>query len=169
MATKLPQVLRNMNLYVDGHGYAGRIGELTLPKLKLKTEDFQGAGMDAPVELEMGMEKLEASATLHEYDATTYSVFGLSEGNQVNIIARGALDQDGRIVPVNVTMQGSWNEIDTGSWKVGEKVEQKISMNLRFYSLSIDGNEVILIDIENMKRIIHGRDALQDIRTAIGI
>ena len=164
-----PQVLRNMNLYVNGRSHAGVIGELILPKLKLKTEDFQAAGMDAPVELEMGMEKLEASATLHEYDATTYAMFGLTDGSKVNITARGALKQGDKVVPVVVVMHGSWNEIDPGAWKVGQKVEQKINMNLEYYSLSIDNLPVVLIDIPNMKRIIGGKDALADIKAAIGL
>ena len=165
----LPQVLRNMNLYVDGRSHAGVIGELVLPKLKLKTEDFQGGGMDAPIEIEMGMEKLEASATIHEYDATTYVMFGLTDGSKVNITARGALKQGDKVVPVSVVMHGSWNEIDPGSWKVGQKVEQKVMMNLEYYSLSINNLPVVLIDIPNMKRIIGGKDALAEIKAAIGL
>lgn len=166
---KLPQVLRNMNLYVDGRSHAGVIGELVLPKLKLKTEDFQGGGMDAPVEIEMGMEKLEASATIHEYDAVTYGMFGLTDGSKVNITARGALKQGDKVVPIAVVMHGSWNEIDPGSWKVGQKVEQKIMMNLEYYSLSINNLPVVLIDVKNMKRVIGGKDALAEIKAAIGL
>ena len=33
MAIELPRVLKNMNLFVDGRGYAGRIDEIQLPKL----------------------------------------------------------------------------------------------------------------------------------------
>ena len=39
MAIELPRVLKNMNLFVDGRGYAGRIDEIQLPKLTLKTEE----------------------------------------------------------------------------------------------------------------------------------
>jgi P2 family phage contractile tail tube protein len=166
---QLPQILRNMNLYVNGRSHAGVIGELMLPKLKLKTEDFQGGGMDAPIEIEVGMEKLEASATIHEYDAATYAMFGLTDGNQVNITARGALTQGDQVVPIVVVMHGSWNEIDPGTWKVGQKVEQKISMNLKYYSLSINNLPVVLIDIPNMKRVIGGVDALAEIKAAIGL
>ena len=33
MAIELPHVLKNMNLFVDGRGYAGRVDEIKLPKL----------------------------------------------------------------------------------------------------------------------------------------
>ena len=39
----LPRILKNFNLFVDGRGYAGRVDEITLPKLTIKTEEFQGA------------------------------------------------------------------------------------------------------------------------------
>ena len=46
----LPKILKNFNVFVDGLGYAGRVEEITLPKLTIKTEEYQGAGMSAPVE-----------------------------------------------------------------------------------------------------------------------
>ena len=46
MAIELPRVLKNMNLFVDGRGYAGRIDEIQLPKLTLKTEEHRAIGMD---------------------------------------------------------------------------------------------------------------------------
>ena len=63
----IADVLKNMNLFVDGRGYAGVVDELTPPKLTMKTEEHRAGGMDAPVELDMGMEKLEASFSLKKY------------------------------------------------------------------------------------------------------
>ncbi|MFM9500773.1 phage major tail tube protein, partial [Streptomyces galilaeus] len=48
----LPQVIRAMNLFADGKGYAGVVEEVTPPKLTLKTEEFKAGGMDAPLELD---------------------------------------------------------------------------------------------------------------------
>ena len=61
-------VRKNFNLFVDGKGFAGQIEEFTPPKLTLKTEEFRAAGMDAPIELTMGLEKLEASFSLIAVD-----------------------------------------------------------------------------------------------------
>ena len=33
MSIETPRVLKNMNLFVDGRGYAGRVDEIELPKL----------------------------------------------------------------------------------------------------------------------------------------
>ncbi|BGI52444.1 MAG: hypothetical protein HamCj_07970 [Candidatus Hamiltonella defensa (Ceratovacuna japonica)] len=63
--------LKNMNLYIDGKGYAGVIEEITLPKLTLKSEEFRGGGMDAPIKIDMGMEHLETGFTLKVFDKST--------------------------------------------------------------------------------------------------
>ena len=50
----LPKILKNFNVFVDGRGYAGRVDEITLPKLTIKTEEYQGAGMSAPAAAHSG-------------------------------------------------------------------------------------------------------------------
>jgi P2 family phage contractile tail tube protein len=37
----IPKILKNFNLYVDGRGYAGRVEEITLPKLTITTIKFR--------------------------------------------------------------------------------------------------------------------------------
>ena len=50
-----PEVLKNLNLHLDGVGKAGRIEEFVTPKITHKTEEFRAGGMNAPIELEMGI------------------------------------------------------------------------------------------------------------------
>ncbi len=75
----IPQVLKNFNLFVNENSYAGRVEAVTLPKLSIKTEEFFNGGLDAPIQLDMGMEKLECSMTLSEYDTEVIKCFGLSD------------------------------------------------------------------------------------------
>jgi P2 family phage contractile tail tube protein len=84
----LNDVLKNMSLFVDGRGYAGNIEELNLPKLTMKTEEFRAGGMDAPVEVDMGMEKLECDFTLTRFDKDLLKLFGLAPGNTVSLTER---------------------------------------------------------------------------------
>lgn len=46
------KVLKNFSLFVDGRGYAGKAEEVTPPKLTIKTEEFRGGGMDAPIDID---------------------------------------------------------------------------------------------------------------------
>lgn len=165
----MPQYLRNVNVYVDGRGFAGQFEELQLPKLTLQTEEYRGGGMDAPVELDLGMEKLEASLTVNKYDPATFALLGLIPGNIVNITARGALDEDGTISPVVVTLNGAWKEIDMGSWKPGEKAANTFQIACRYYFLSVNGTPTVEIDVPNMVRRIQGVDQLAQVRAFTGL
>ncbi len=165
----IPKVLKGFNLFVDGRGYAGRVEELTLPKLSLKMEEIKAGGMDTPIEIEMGMEKLECDMTISEYDPEIIKMFGLNNGAQVPLTLRGGLDGEEGIVPVVLTLRGSWRELDFGNWKSGENAPLKVSVALRYYRLEIDGTELVEIDPENMVRKIDGNDQLEALRGAIGI
>ncbi|BET34742.1 hypothetical protein wCIFem_11920 [Wolbachia pipientis] len=49
----LPKILKNFNVFVDGRGYAGKIDEITLPKLTIKTEEYRAGGMDITVNIDI--------------------------------------------------------------------------------------------------------------------
>ncbi|MCL6419416.1 phage major tail tube protein [Aestuariirhabdus haliotis] len=166
----LDDILKNMALFVDGRGFAGNVEELTLPKLTLKTEEFRNGGMDAPIEVEMGMEKLESEFTLTRFDKNVLKLFGLAPGQLTPLTIRGAvISDDGTQTAVVVNLQGIVREMDPGNWKPGEKATLKIMLALRYYKLTHGGDVVHEIDIPNMVRTIGGVDQLSAVRSALGI
>jgi len=50
----IADILYDLNLFVDGHSYAGRIKELKLPIIKPKLMGYQAGGMAAEVDVPMG-------------------------------------------------------------------------------------------------------------------
>lgn len=163
------KVLKNFSLFVDGRGYVGKADEVTPPKLSLKTEEFRGGGMDAPVEIDLGMEKLECQFTLAEYDPEAMKLFGLSDGKGVQVTLRGALCDDETTSSMIIKIRGMFKELDFGKFKAGDKGTLNCSIACRYYSLEVDGSELIEIDIDNMIRKINGTDILAEIRDALGI
>lgn len=164
-----PKVLQGFNVFVDGRGYAGKATEVVLPKLTVQAEEFRAGGMDAPVELDLGMEKLECTFTLGDYSPDAIRYFGLGHNDEVAVTFRGALGLgDGLVVPVAVQCRGMVKELDNGSWKPGEKLEQKYSVALKYYRYSQAGETIHEIDVENMTRVINGKDMLLAARAAIG-
>lgn len=163
-------VRKNLNLFVDGRGYAGQVEEFNAPKLALATEEYRGGGMDAPIELTMGMEKLEADFSLISYDADVLALFGVADGLQVPFVAREALESfDGEVKAVVHTMRGKIREMDPGTSKAGDKPSLKIAMALTYYKLQHGPLTLIEIDVENMVRVINGVDALAAQRAALGL
>lgn len=162
-------VRKNANLFFDGRGYAGQLVEFNPPKLTLKTEEYRGGGMDLPVDMTQGMEKLTTDFSLKCYDRYVLSWFGVSEGNEVPFVVREALESfDGTVKAVKHTMRGKITEIDPGTTKAGESPDLKVSMTLSYYKLEHDGVVVHEIDAINMVRVIGGQDLLSQIRNALG-
>jgi P2 family phage contractile tail tube protein len=168
---QIPRVLKNFNMFADGRGYAGKVAELTLPKLTKKMEEFRGGGMNAPVEIDMGMEKLESEFTLKEYSEDVLLLWGVIDNAGVSLEFKGALqsdDIDGSVTAVRVVMRGRWKEIDGGTWKAGEDTSMKVSVAISYFRYESNGVPLIEIDVPNMIEMVGDVDRLSAIRQAIG-
>ena len=164
------KVFKNFQAFVEGRGYAGKVDELTPPKLGLKTEEVRAGGMDAPEDVDMGMEKLTTDFTMMGYEKEVIARFGLAPGTQTQIVFRGAIqDETGTVEACVINATGKVTSIERGAWKAGEKSTVKVSMTLGYYKETIGGLVVTEIDVENMKRIINGVDQIAAIRAAIGM
>jgi hypothetical protein len=167
----LPRKLKNMNLFVDGISYVGVATEVQLPKLSRKLEEFRGAGLNAPIEADLGMEKLEVEHTYGGLVRELFTQFGITRVDGVLLRFAGAYQRDdtGEVDAVEVVLRGRHSEIDPGTSKPGDDTELKIKSSLSYYKLSINGEVVIEIDVLNMIELVGGTDRLADQRRAIGL
>ncbi len=164
-----PKILKNFSLFLDGRGFVGRVEEVTPPKLNIKVEEFRAGGLDTPVLMDMGIEKLEASFSLLEYDKEVLKQFGLVSGNVAQVTLRGAIQDESNVSSIVIKLRGMYTEMDMGKFSAGEKATLQCTIACRYYSLEMDGETLIEIDVDNMTRIINGQDKLAEIRKAIGI
>jgi P2 family phage contractile tail tube protein len=163
-------ILKYLNLIVDGRGYAGKIEEYNSPDLTLITEDFRAGGMDAPIDLEMGMEKLTCSFVLSSYDADALALWGVKLSAGVQFTAKGSLEsRDGATKAVSHKMTGKLISLARGTWGSGSKPSLTITVSLTYYQEVHDGVVLSEIDVINMVRIIGGVDQLAAHRANIGI
>ena len=72
----IPQTLFNTNMFIGGQSLQGDVPSLSLPKVTVKTEEYRGGGMDAPVAMDMGLEKLEASFATNGVRREVLKYFG---------------------------------------------------------------------------------------------
>lgn len=163
-------VLKNLNLFVDGRGYAGQIQNYSPPDLTLTTEDFRGGGMDSAVAIEMGMEPLETSFSLIAYDADVLALWGVAEGSSIQCTVRGALESfDGTVKPVVHNMRGKITGLSRGEWTPGSPAPLSVTLRLTYYKETHNGSDLHEIDVENMVRIVNGTDRLAAQREALGL
>ena len=166
----IPQVLSNTNLFVDGISFSGDVPSLTLPKMTLKTEGHRGGGMAGEIEMDMGLEKMEANWTTTGVRRESLKYFGLSDQTGCNAVFRGSFKGlKGQITPVIATLRGLLKEVDMGDWKAGDKAEIKHAMAVSYYKLEINGTVMYEIDMVNAVRVIDGVDQLAEERSALGL
>ncbi len=162
--------LRKFVVYVDGFGKVGDCDGATLPKLNLKMDEYRGGGMDVPVEVDLGMEKLEFQFTRTAIDDQVIDKFGLYPGQNKAFTLRGSLaSQDGTSAAVIGHMRGTLKSVDMGDFRAGEKMQVTFMVTLDYYKLIKGDRTLIEIDIENCRRVVGGVDQLEKDRIALGL
>lgn len=166
-----PRILKNFGVFVNGRGYFGEVDEAELPELNMKVEEHRGGGMDAPTEIDMGMEALTAKLSFADMTPELLRLVATMNSNAARIQLRGSFvrDTDNSRLRVIVELGGGFKKLTMGTWKSGDKSKQEYELRLNYYRLEVAGETVIEIDVENMKRIIGGVDQLAGIRDDIGM
>ncbi|WP_347278543.1 phage major tail tube protein [Plasticicumulans sp.] len=167
----MPRKLKNMNLFNDGESYLGQVGEVTLPKLSRKMEEWRGGGMNLPVDADFGMELLTMEWQCGGFMQSVMEQWGETSAAGVPLRFAGAYQRDdsGEVDAVEVVVRGRHKEIDMGGGKLGSDTEFKVTSTLSYYKLSINGTVVIEIDALNFVETVNGVDRLEAQRRAIGI
>lgn len=162
--------LRKFVIFADGFGKVGDCDGATLPKLTLKMDEYRGGGMDTPVEVDLGTEKLEFQFTMTALDDQVIDKFGLYPGQQKAFTLRGSLaSHNGDSFAVIAHMRGVLKDVDMGEFRAGEKMSITFMVALDYYKLIRGDRTLIEIDIENVRRIVGGVDQLERDRIALGL
>ncbi|HJW26440.1 MAG TPA: phage major tail tube protein [Rhodocyclaceae bacterium] len=167
----LPNSLKNFNLFNDAQSFMGVAEELKLPKLSRKFEDFRGGGMDGPVQIDLGQEKLEIEFTCGGFVEEVFKQYGVTKANGVMLRFAGAYQRDdtGDTKAVEIVVRGRHQEIDSGDAKLGDKGKTTVKSALTYYKLTVDGKELVEIDLLAFIFKVNGVDMLDAQRKAIGL
>lgn len=167
----LPRILKNMNLYNEGFAYGGEVKTVTLPKLARKMEGYRGGGMSGEVQIDMGMEAMELSATFGGPVRDVLRQWGTSTVDGIYLRFAGSYQQDdsGAVDTIEAIVRGRYSEIDPGDQEVGEPGEFSLTMAVAYYKLVWNGRTEIEIDPINMIEIVGGVDRTAQLRSAAGM
>lgn len=167
----LPSTLKNFNLFNDGSSYMGVAEEVKLPKLTRKMDEFRGGGMNGPVSVDLGQEKLELEFTCGGIMRQVFDQYAATKVDGVMLRFAGAYQRDDTadVQAVEVVVRGRHTEIDPGDSKAGDRGKLVVKSAISYYKLSIDGDAVIEIDLLNMIEIVNGVDMMVEQRKAIGL
>lgn len=167
---RLPAKLKNWDVHIDGESYAGVAGEMALPKIAEKVEQWRGAGMLAEVDISMGLEKLEMESKFGGLVLGILRQFGVIDLGGVMIRFNGAYQDDytGKVLAAELVVRGKHVEIDPGTAKAGENTEWTVKSTLTYLRWRVNGRTEVEIDVINCVLIIDGVDRMAAIRAAMG-
>ncbi|UCV02310.1 phage major tail tube protein [Dechloromonas denitrificans] len=167
----LPSNLKNFNLFNDGNSLMGVAEEVALPKLSRKMEEFQGAGMPMPIDVDISNEKIELDWTCSGFVFDVVKQYGAAKANANLLRFAGAYQREdtGDVDAVEIVVRGRHKELDFGNAKVGDKTQTKIKTTCSYYKLTVNGSVLFEIDALAMVFIVDGVDMLDKQRKAIGL
>ncbi len=164
-----PKTLKKFSLFIDGEGFAGTTNEVELPTLEVIGEEHRAGGMDTAIEIDMGMEPLEMSFTMADFDKRLMAKVGVVGVDTYPLTFRGTLRAErNTTIPVVIHAQGRFRKVELGTAKAGDKTEPKYEMTLVYYKYTQAGEVLVEIDVLNMKRIFGGVDQLESERRDLG-
>ncbi|HSD03593.1 MAG TPA: phage major tail tube protein [Gaiellales bacterium] len=165
--------ITNGNVYLDGQNLLGRVAEATLPEVKLKTQDHKALGMEHEIEVPSGgYEKMEAKLKLAGFYPDAVTVAG-DHRRAVPLTIRGNLqtfDPQGLDdeVPVVVMLRGPFKGITLGALKQHEGPEPELNMIVWYMKVTVDGNDLLEVDVMASIHRVAGDDVLARYRDIIG-
>jgi P2 family phage contractile tail tube protein len=167
----LPLKLKNFAIFLDGTNYMGEMPEVTLPTLTRKMEEYRAGGMNGPIDLDMGQEKMEAELKGAGWIKGLMAKWGAGAHDAVMIRFAGAIQSDDSeaVQAVEVIMRGRLTEVDPGSAKAGDMTERTYKYALSYYKATVDGEVELEIDLVNLVEVVHGEDRMSATRAAMGI
>lgn len=168
----LPKKLKMADLFNEGNSYLGQTGEITIPKLVRKLEDWRGGGMNGNVKIDLGLgdDITEFNWKLGGIDDLIIEQWGAQtvSANMLRFAGSYQRDDTGDTCAVEIVVRGRHEEIDFGNQKAGDDTETSIKTIWSYYKLSIDNVVKVEIDIPNMIEIVNGVDLLEKHRANIG-
>lgn len=169
----LPRKLKNMLLFNDGGSYQGVVKTCTLPTLARKMEAFRGGGMNGPAFADLGLsdDGIKFEWKLGGLDLQVLKQWGAIRADGVPLRFAGAYQDDatGEVIGLEIQVRGRHETIEMGDAAPGEDTEHSVTTACTYYKLSVNGEEVIEIDVLNFIERVDGKDLLAEQRKALGL
>lgn len=167
----LPKILKDFNLFGDGNNWQGQITSLTLPELSRRMAEYEGGGMDGPIEVDQGAELQEFTWTAGGMIAEIFDTYGSPIHDKAMLRFEGSYESDetGTVVPVEIVVRGRHKKIAMGDVSKGENNTIEVTTTLSYYKLTVDGEEIIERDVPGYVFKVRGTDRYAERRQALGL
>lgn len=164
----IPEKINDANAYLDGTRMIGVAASVDLPEVNMKTGTVEGFGVGGEID----------SPTIGQWESfeqevqfnTLYSsaVDMLNPLTVVNLTFRAAqqvYDKTGGYAfkGLRIVMGGRVKEFNPGTVKKGDAMDAETTLELTYYMIEVDGEQVVEVDKLNGVYKVNGSDMLAGI------
>lgn len=167
----LPRIMKDFNLFGDGHNWQGLIPTLTLPELSRRMVEYEGGGMEGPIEVDLGQEMISFEWTPGGLLPEIFDSYGspIHSAAMLRFVGSYESDEDGEVKHVEIVVRGRHKTIGMGEASKGDANTQSVTTTCSYYKLTIDGEDKIEIDLPGYVFMVNGKDRLAERRKALGL
>lgn len=161
----LPRKLKNLNAYADGASYLGEVASFEEPALAIAMEEYRGGGMPGPVQIDRGLQAMQATLTMGGHTKALIRKFGTTnvEGVRLRLVSAFQRDDGSRAEAVEIYIGGRFSEIGFGTSSAGEDTEHEYTVPLAYYRRVVDGRTEVEIDMVAGRFLVDGIDRYAEI------
>lgn len=166
----IPEIINNYNVYGKGNKCIGVTDATTLPTMDAITETINGAGILGTYETSVPGQygSLEQEINFRNLDDDVFSI--MDPSTPVDITMRGSEQLTDRGTgaltyrPVRIVERGRLKKFDPGKLENGKSMGSKVTLELFYYLIEVNGKVVMEYDKLNSVYKIKGKDMLAKIK-----
>lgn len=164
----IPEKVNDYNVYQDGNKMIGLAAEVELPSIKMKTSTIEGVGVGGEIDSPTigQFESLEAKLKFNTpYSSATDLMNPLNTVNLTLRAAQQVYDKTGGYAfkGLRIVMGGRVKEFNPGTVKKGDSMDAETTLELTYYMIEVDGEQVVEVDKLNGVYKVNGSDMLAGI------
>jgi uncharacterized protein len=165
--------ITNANIYVNGSSKLGRCEEINLPTVKFKMSEHKAIGLFGAMEFASGMEKLEMKVKWNSLYTDVLKDAG-DPFTAVELQVRASMEtyeSAGRTkeVPVTIFLTAQYKDFPLGNYKQHDNVEVESMLNVYYFKMEIDSEEILEVDVLANIYKVNGVDKFANYRANLGI
>lgn len=162
----------NANVYANGNSLLGKVEEIGLPSIKIKTVEHKTLGLVGTLELPAGIEKMEGKIKWTSfYDDAL--ILMANPFNFIQLQVRGSLETytaQGRAaqVPVVAVMTIFSKDLPLGAFKQHDPVDMETNYTALYTKLTVGDKDIVEFDVLANIYKVGGEDILLEYKNNIG-
>ena len=164
----IPEKINEYNAYLDGTKMIGVAASVTLPEVNMKTSTVSGVGVNGELDSPTigQFESMEQEIQFNTLYSSAMDM--LSPLSTVNLTLRAAqqvYDKTGGYAfkGLRIVMGGRVKEFNPGTVKKGDAMDAETTLELTYYMIEVDGEQVVEVDKLNGVYKVNGSDMLAGI------